>query len=159
MRDLGLHKEGEVEPVSVGDLVERVMVLTSKQAQNHYVDIAWAGEAELPPVPVVRDRIQQVFLNLVLNAIDAMPDGGQLRIKAVRTQEPSGVRVSFADTGVGIAPEDVDRMFEAFHSTKKVGLGLGLYVSRNILREHGGWIDVESDLGQGATFTVWLPSM
>jgi two-component system NtrC family sensor kinase len=105
----------------------------------------------------VRDRIQQVFLNLVLNAIDAMPDGGELRIQAANTEDPSGVEVAFTDTGVGIPPEALEHLFEAFHSTKEDGLGLGLYVNRNIVQEHGGWIGARSEVDEGTTFTVWLP--
>ena len=66
------------------------------------------------------------------------------------------MQFTFADTGAGIAPDEAERLFEAFYSTKELGLGLGLYVSRNIVREHGGWIEVEST-GEGSTFTVWLP--
>jgi PAS domain S-box-containing protein len=158
MRDLGRREEGPRELAGVGELVESVLVLTRKQAQYRQVEVTWEAADSLTPVPIVRDHIQQVFLNLVLNAIDAMPTGGALRIQAVQTEEPAGVRVSFADTGVGIASEEVDRVFEAFHSTKEQGLGLGLYVSRNIVQEHGGRIDVESTPGRGTTFTVWLPA-
>jgi PAS domain S-box-containing protein len=158
MRDLGRREEGHKELAGVGELVEKVLILTHNQARNEQVEVVWEGGEELSPVPVVRDRIQQVFLNLVLNAIDAMPRGGELRIRAARTDGPPGVQVSFADTGKGIPPDEVERLFEAFHSTKDLGLGLGLYVSRNIVQEHGGRIDVQSEVGQGTTFTVWLPA-
>jgi PAS domain S-box-containing protein len=158
MRDLGRSEDGHKEPAAVGELLEKVLILTGHQAHNQQVEVSWEGEDSLPPVPMVRDRIQQVFLNLVLNALEAMPEGGELHIRAGHTDEPAGVQVSFADTGVGIAPEEVARLFEAFHSTKQLGLGLGLYVSRNIVQEHGGWIDVQSEVGQGATFNVWLPA-
>jgi signal transduction histidine kinase len=158
MRDLGRSEDGHKEPAAVGELLEKVLILTGHQAHNQRVEVSWEGEDSLPPVPMVRDRIQQVFLNLVLNALEAMPEGGELHVRAGRTEEPAGVGVSFADTGAGIVPEEVARLFEAFHSTKQLGLGLGLYVSRNILQEHGGWIDVQSQVGQGATFTIWLPA-
>jgi len=157
MRDLGRREEAHKELAGVGELVEKVLVLTQKQAQNHQVEITWEGGDELPPVSMVRDHVHQVFLNLVLNAIDAMPEGGALRIRAARTDEAPGVQVSFADTGGGIPPEELGRLFEAFHTTKQQGLGLGLHVSRNIVHEHGGRIDVQSEVGQGTTFTVWLP--
>ncbi|MFN2133302.1 MAG: ATP-binding protein [Anaerolineae bacterium] len=157
MRDLGRSEEGHKELAGVGELLEKVLVLTDHQAHNQQVEVTWEEEDGLPPVSMVRDRIQQVFLNLVLNALEAMPEGGKLHVRAGHTEEPAGVEVSFADTGAGIAPQEVARLFEAFHSTKQLGLGLGLYVSRNILQEHGGRIDVQSEVGQGATFTVWLP--
>ena len=157
MRDMGRGGEGHRELTKVGDLVRNVVLLTRNQAQNRGVELIWEGDDGLQPATIVGEHIQQVFLNLVLNAIDAMPDGGELRIRAGDTEEPLGVRISFADSGLGIAPEEVRRMFEAFHSTKELGLGLGLFVSRNIVREHGGRIDVESELGHGATFHVWLP--
>ena len=158
MRDLGRSEAAQKEFADVGELIGKVLILTRNQAQNQHVEVTWKGAKELPPVPMVRDRIQQVFLNLVLNAIDAMPEGGELHIWATRTTRPSGVEVCFADTGIGIAPEHVKHMFEAFHSTKQLGLGLGLYVSRNIVQEHDGWIDVQSEVGTGTTFTVWLPA-
>jgi two-component system NtrC family sensor kinase len=157
LRDLTRSEEILREPSDVRELVDTVLVLTQNQAQNAQVALIWEGEDDLPEVPVVRDRIQQVFLNLVLNAIDAMPEGGELRVRAVPTDAPDGVSISFTDTGVGIPPEQIERLFEAFHSTKEMGLGLGLHVSRNIVGEHGGHINVESEPGHGTTFTVWLP--
>ncbi|MFN2230598.1 MAG: histidine phosphotransferase family protein [Anaerolineae bacterium] len=81
------------------ELVEKVPILTQKHAQNHRIEVTWEGGDELPPVSIVRDHVHQVFLNLVLNAIDAMPDGGTLRIQAARTAESSGVQVSFTGPG------------------------------------------------------------
>jgi signal transduction histidine kinase len=113
-----------------------------------------------------------VFLNLMLNAVDAIAArdsdaassypaesrGGQVHVRTTATREPPGVRVVFADDGVGISPEEQDVLFEPFHTTKEVGVGLGLYISKNIVQDHGGRIEVESEQGKGATFTVWLPS-
>ena len=79
-------------------------------------------------------------------------------VSTAPTREPDGVRVTFADTGVGIEPEALPRIFEPFHSTRPEGLGLGLYLSKKIADEHGGHIDVESHSGEGTTFTVWLPA-
>jgi two-component system NtrC family sensor kinase len=112
---------------------------------------------DLPSILAAPDQLQQVFLNLILNAVDAMPDGGRLRVSAVRTDAPEGVAVRIADTGIGISAEHLPRLFEPFHTTRPDGLGLGLYVSRNIVEQHGGRIEVESALGEGTAFTVWLP--
>ena len=101
-------------------------------------------------------RLSQVFLNLIANARDAMPDGGTLTVE-VRAED-STVALSFQDTGTGIAPEDLERVFEFLFTTKgEEGTGYGLTISRDIVREHGGRIEVESEVGKGSTFTVILP--
>ena len=102
--------------------------------------------------------MKQVFLNLVLNAVEVMPNGGQLLIRARRTDEPEGVLITFCDTGPGIPPEGLARLFEPFYTTKEGGLGLGLYVTYSIVNAHGGYIDVESQVGKGTTFSVRLPT-
>lgn len=107
---------------------------------------------------VVPDQITQVFLNLVLNAIDAMPDGGVLDVSVARTAMPPGLSVTFADRGVGIAAEALPHVFEPFYTTKPEGMGLGLYISQDIVRGHGGHIQVESQVGYGTRFAIWLPA-
>jgi signal transduction histidine kinase len=102
--------------------------------------------------------MQQVFLNLVLNAVEAMLEGGLLRVGTTPTDQPEGVRIRFADTGVGIEADRLPRIFEPFHSTRPEGLGLGLYISKRIVDEHQGQIDVESNIGEGTMFAVWLPA-
>jgi signal transduction histidine kinase len=97
-------------------------------------------------------------LNLALNAIEAMPGGGRIDVGAARTAEPPGVSISFQDSGVGISSDALLRVFDPFYSTKPEGLGLGLSISQEVVQQHGGRIEAESELGQGATFTVWLPA-
>ena len=157
MRDLGREHGGEKEPSRITDLLDRVQTVTRKRAENGHVRVVREEGDHLPLVLMAPDHVQQVFLNLVLNAIDAMPEGGELRIQTRVTAVPPGVEVTFKDTGVGIPPQDLKHLFEAFHSDKEHGLGLGLYVSRNVVKDHGGRIDVKSKLGFGSTFTVWLP--
>jgi signal transduction histidine kinase len=87
-----------------------------------------------------------------------MEGGGQLDISTTRTSQPEGVRITVADNGIGIEPDRLSRIFEPFNSNRTEGLGLGLFISRRIITEdHGGHIDVESQVGQGSTFTVFLP--
>jgi PAS domain S-box-containing protein len=148
---------GDRRPVDVNLRLEHVLMLTREQCQKRAVEVAWEPAVSLPALKVVPDRMDQVFLNLVLNALEAMPDGGRLRIGTDCTSDPAWVRVTFADTGSGIAPEVISRLFEPFYTTKTEGLGLGLYITRNIVEEHGGHIEVESKQGEGTTFTVWLP--
>jgi len=88
-----------------------------------------------------------------------MPNGGSLQIDVTPTNLPPGVRVSFSDSGLGIDPDELQHVFRPFHTTKSEGMGLGLFISRDILKDHGGTIEAESVQGHGATFTVWLPAM
>ncbi len=159
LRDLQRRSEPEErEPTDVGGLLERVLTLSRKQCEEHRVEVVWRPAEDLPPLILVPDRMQQVFLNLVLNALDAMPQGGQLQISATLCSERKEVCVSFTDSGLGIAPDVLARIFDPFYSTKPDGLGLGLFISQNIVEEHGGCIEVESRLGEGTTFAVWLPT-
>jgi two-component system sporulation sensor kinase A len=146
------------EPTQVNEIAEKVLRLSAKQCEAQQVGVAWEPAVDLPLISIVPDRIRQVFLNLVLNAIGAMPAGGQLQVSTARTEEPEGVLVSVADTGKGIEPDFLPHLFEPFQSTRPEGLGLGLYISRSIVEEHGGRIEVESQAGQGTRFSVWLPA-
>jgi two-component system sensor histidine kinase PilS (NtrC family) len=117
----------------------------------------------LPPLQVDPDKMKQVFLNLAMNAVQAMPSGGQLTIatacRRVTSGERSGdvVEILFQDTGEGIKKEDLSRIFFPFFTTKKQGSGLGLATAQRIVDQHGGWIRVESQEGRGSRFTVCLP--
>jgi signal transduction histidine kinase len=104
---------------------------------------------------VDKAQLQQVLVNLAINALDAMPNGGSLTI---RTQLVSdGVRIDVVDNGVGFSDEALANLFQAFSSSKEMGVGLGLVICRRIIEEHGGAISAEHTPGGGATFTIWLP--
>jgi PAS domain S-box-containing protein len=159
LRDLSQPSPSEPrEPADVGMLVDHVLALTRKQCHRQGVELVWEEADHLPSVTAAPHQIQQVFLNLALNAIEAMPAGGRLQVRASPTDNPAGVCISFADTGAGINSETAAHLFEPFYTTKADGMGLGLYVSHSIVREHGGHIEVEGSEGQGSTFTVWLPT-
>jgi len=159
LRDLNRPAgSGKRERADVNLLLEHVLMLTREQCHRRGIEVMRDVTKDLPSLVLVPDRIQQAFLNLVLNAMEAMPDGGQLCVSTSRTNAPSGVSVSFADTGPGIAPDVLPHIFDPFYTTKSEGLGLGLYITRNIVEEHRGRIEVESLFGEGATFTVWLPT-
>jgi PAS domain S-box-containing protein len=150
-------QDDERKPTEVNALVERVLTLTRKKCQERHVQVEWMPGEGLPLPLLAPDRMQQVFMNLVLNAIDAMPDGGRLGIWTACGDIPSGVEIHITDTGIGIPSTRLADLFEPFHTTKNTGVGLGLYVSHNIVEEHGGRIEVESVEGEGTAFTVRLP--
>jgi len=110
---------------------------------------------DLPPVLGIRDQLVQVILNLILNAIDATANGGAIGVKAVARGETVEIEVS--DTGAGIPPADVERVFQPYFTTKRHGTGLGLFVTRKLVLEHGGAMDFISAPGRGTTFVVRLP--
>jgi len=110
---------------------------------------------DLPPLFAVRDQLVQVFLNLVLNALDATDRDGRIDLSV--TRRDGGVEVSVRDSGHGIAPEHAARLFQPYFTTKKHGTGLGLFVTRQLVADHGGTVTFESRLGEGTTFRVFLP--
>jgi PAS domain S-box-containing protein len=158
LRDLGRKPSPEEhEPTDLHTLVDRVLMLSEKELSNRGVEVDVCGDDACPTIMAAPDRLHQVFLNLTLNAADAMPEGGQLTLRLEPTRAPEGVTVVFTDTGVGIPPEGLDQLFDPFYTTKAEGVGLGLYVTKNIVDNHEGTIDVESEVGKGTTFRVWLP--
>ncbi|HSR32263.1 MAG TPA: ATP-binding protein, partial [Anaerolineae bacterium] len=159
LRDLSRQSQMEArEIVDPCTLVDRVLLLTRAQCSRHSIEVNCDTEEGLPEVKVVPDAMQQVFLNLVLNAIDAMPEGGTLCVSILHSEAPPAVTIRFTDNGTGIPPEAIDQVFDPFYSTKAEGLGLGLFISQSIVQQHGGQIDVHSQVGVGTTFTVWLPT-
>jgi PAS domain S-box-containing protein len=151
-------RDGNREPTDLNSLLNDVLVLNEKHLQTHKIEVIWEPDAGLPLLPLMPDPMRQVFLNLVINAADAMPRGGQLRLSTEHIESRAGVRVMVSDTGTGIPPDALPHIFDAFYSTKPEGLGVGLFVSQSIVHQHGGRIEVESERGVGTTFTVWLPS-
>jgi len=107
----------------------------------------------------VESQLKQVFINMIINANTAMPSGGELRVASAYDTAADTVTVTIEDTGVGISPENLDRIFEAFFTTKKEvkGVGLGLSICYGFIREHGGRIDVRSEKGKGTAFEIHLP--
>ena len=103
------------------------------------------------------EQMKQAMLNLLLNAIQAMPEGGQLTLKGQNSKEGQWIHLSIEDSGMGISPEDIDKLFDPFFSTKEGGIGLGLSITHRIIDQHHGKIEVENSPGNGTLFTVWLP--
>ena len=156
---LNMARPGESRrvPVAIEPLIETTLSFVSDKLGRRGIEVARTLES-VPSVSGEADRLQQVFLNLFLNAADAMPDGGELRVE-LRPGESGKVEIRVADTGTGIPERDLSRVCDPFFTSKEAGEGngLGLMVSRGIIREHGGSIDVESREGEGTVFTIVLP--
>jgi signal transduction histidine kinase len=143
-------------------LVEEVLVLTEKDLSKHHVQVEKKFQSR-PRAPVVPGQIEQILLNLIINARQAMPRGGRLRLEVRDNPQIHMAEIRVSDTGVGISPEQLRLIFEPFYTTKQPdenghgGTGLGLSVCRQIIEQHQGRIRVESVVGKGSTFTVKLP--
>lgn len=156
--DFSRQTEPTLKSVNISDILDQVMTLVGHQAQTKHIQVTRREMSPVPPVMADFGQIQQVFINLVVNAIQAMSEGGKLTITT--SASDGSVRTSFADTGVGIKPENMEKLFTPFFTTKSEvkGVGLGLSVSYGIVERHGGKIEVQSEVGKGSTFTVILPS-
>ena len=153
--DFSRPKFEELEPTSLKSVVEQALFLASNQMHTSGVNIKMDFPGTPVPVLIKPDQIKQVCLNLIINALEHMPEGGSLTIQA--WQKGSRQFVSFTDTGSGISTPDLNKIFDPFFSTKEGGNGLGLAVSQEIMSRHHGKIKAESELGKGATFTIDLP--
>src|SRR5579863_461652 len=154
------YKKGappEREIVDVKEIIQEMIVLLSDEAVRHSITIHSEIDAETPNILADRVQLQQVFMNLMLNAIEAMKDaGGQITIKSGLNQDDQ-LLISISDTGVGLPLENTERIFDAFHTTKPQGTGMGLAITRSIMESHGGRIWATANHGAGATFHFTLP--
>jgi signal transduction histidine kinase len=141
--------------VNLNDVVSAVLLLVGRQYERQGVRVHHETTPSLPPVVGQTNALQQVVLNLVTNAAQAMPDGGDVTVTT--SVEDGTVRLVVADTGAGIAAEHLPHIFEPFFTTKPSGTGLGLSVTYGILNDHNATIDVESTPGQGTRFVVTFP--
>lgn len=144
------------ELVNVNFAIQEMLTLVSYQFKYNDIELILKLDPALPLIYGNKVYLQQVFLNLMINAKDAMPNGGKLIIETL--SECDRIVIKFTDTGVGIPPEIKEKIFEAFFTTKgSKGTGLGLSISRWIIKKHNGEIKVESEVGKGSTFTITLP--
>jgi two-component system sensor histidine kinase HydH len=145
------------QEVSIQDIIRHALRMIEAQAREKGITLQSDLPAEIPAAGIDADRMKQVFLNLYLNALGAMEDGGLLSV--VLAELPGEhIRIEIRDTGVGIAPEDLGRIFDPYFTTKPSGTGLGLAIVQKIVDAHGGEIQVESTPGQGTTVTILLPA-
>ena len=151
------RKPPEPGPPVLGDVIEDVREMFYERLSRSHVQVDMHIPADHPRVHADRDQMSQVLINLIMNALHAMPDGGTLGI-GVGLQKDM-VKLTVSDTGLGIPPGVVNRIFDPFFTTKEFGkgTGLGLTVVKGIIEEHQGSIAVESEEGKGTTFTILLP--
>ena len=163
MRDFYRPSQQEMEPVDIYQVLQSILALINKRLEQQAVTLQTTWDQDLPPVLSNPDHLKQVFLNLLLNALDAMPEGGQLHIQtSLATLEkgnetPPAIRIDFIDTGHGIDAEILPHLFEPFVTTKENGTGLGLSISYNIIETHGGTMMAESEVDKGTTISILLP--
>jgi len=157
MLDLHRTQSAATVDVDLNSVVEKVLVLTAKQLRTADVEIKKELSSDLPKIKGSPSDLQQVVLNLILNAVEAMPQGGTITVASRYTE--SDVILQFLDTGAGIPKDLQKKIFEPFFSNRigGGGVGLGLYLSRNIIEIHQGAITVESEEGRGTTFTLKFP--
>lgn len=145
----------EIQPVDFNALVMDTLKLFAGQLEQARVHAVTGLGADVRTVPVDAEQITRVVRNLVLNAIDAMPEGGKLTVRTTALQG-GGVRLEISDTGQGLTPEECARLFTPYYTTKTHGTGLGLAIVQSVVSDHGGRISVESQKGQGSTFRIEL---
>ena len=158
----GMLEKGDAEriEVDVNEVIHDVVRLLDNGLREKAISLKLELSAELDRVTGNRVQLQQLVMNLMLNAAEAMSQDGQPRELCIRTQpgRPRGVNVEFRDSGVGLDPGHVDQIFEPFFTTKPRGLGMGLAICRTIVEAHGGRMEASDNPDSGATFTVSLPT-
>ena len=144
------------EPTRLDDVAQEMIDFFAPTARAANIDIRLYAAPDVPPVPLDRDLFKQALLNLMLNAEQAMPEGGELVLQTRANGQ--GVYLDVIDTGKGMDTDELGKLFRPFHTTKPGGTGLGLPTTRKIVRAHGGDIEVHSEPGRGTKFTIRLPA-
>lgn len=145
----------QLKPGSLNDVVEKTLNLLKPELDNRGLTVTTKLARRLAAAPLDETQMQQVLVNLIKNAMQATTKGGMLTLQTGENDD--GVWVSIGDTGGGVPQEQINRIFEPFYTTKKKGTGLGLMIVQRIVRAHNGRIELESDVGRGTTFRIWLP--
>jgi len=145
-----------LEKADVSSIFEETLQLLRPHIEKQIIVV----EKEFQSLPIIlmdREQMKQVFLNLLLNAIQAMPGGGHLTLRGRNSEDGQWIHISIQDSGIGISSENINKLFDPFFSTKEGGIGLGLSITHRIIDQHHGKIEVESAPGNGTLFTIWLP--
>jgi len=158
--DFARPSDPKLDFENINTILDGMILLISTETKKKQVDILRSYASDLPPVQIDREQIKQVFLNILLNALQATSDNGKITVKTRSFIKPGGepyVQVECTDTGCGIPPENIEEIFNPFFTTKSTGSGLGLSISHQIIQDHRGYIDVESQWGRGSSFFINLP--
>jgi signal transduction histidine kinase len=150
----------KLEMEDVNNILDGMILLSSTESKKKHIEIVKDYSQDLPPVSIDREQIKQVFLNILLNAIEATPENGKITVETRSFVKPGGeayIQIRFTDTGCGIPKEHLEDIFNPFFTTKNKGSGLGLSISHQIVQDHKGYIDVESELDRGSSFFINLP--
>lgn len=143
---------------SINSVIDRTLTLVEHHPDFHDIEIVREYDEEIPEVLIDAGQIEQVLVNMLVNASQAMPDGGRLTIRTLNLPEEHSILIQLSDTGIGIPEKDQEKLFDPFFTTKgPKGTGLGLSVSYGIIESHGGIIEVDSRVGEGTTFSITLP--
>jgi signal transduction histidine kinase len=158
--DFARPSDPKWEMEDINTILDGMILLVSTETKKKLINIIKDYDADLPPVQIDREQMKQVFLNILLNAIDATPENGRITVETRSFMKPGGepyVQIAFIDTGCGIPGEHLEDIFNPFFTTKNTGSGLGLSISNQIVQDHKGYIDVESQLDKGSSFFINLP--
>lgn len=148
----------DFKPTQINTLVNDTYALIATHLRQNQIEFEFTPDNELPSIPALTDQIKQAILNLVINAIEAMPNGGKITVRTKHLQENDEVLITVSDTGKGISPTILPNIFEAFATDKETGTGLGLTITYDIVTKHQGRISAKNNYGAGATFSIWLPT-
>jgi two-component system NtrC family sensor kinase len=150
----------KMEFEDINSILDGMILLVSTETKKKQINIVKNYITNLPPIKIDREQIKQVFLNFLLNSIEATPERGEMTVKTRSFVKPGGepyIQIEFTDNGRGIPAEHLEDIFTPFFTTKDKGSGLGLSISHQIVQDHRGYIDVESELNKGTSFFINLP--
>jgi signal transduction histidine kinase len=158
--DFARPSDPRLEEENINTILDGMILLVSTETKKKQIDIVKNYVSNLPFAQIDREQIKQVFLNLLINAIEAASKNGKITVKTRSFMKPDGepyAQIEITDTGCGIPSDQLEEIFDPFFTTKTTGSGLGLSISNQIVRDHKGYIDVESQLGKGSSFFINLP--
>ena len=150
-------REPQFLPNQLNDVVSHCLDMSKIYLLKTQVEVSTDLAEDLPPVTMDFNQICQVVMNLIINSIEAMPNGGKLKVETSRLEDPPGALIQISDTGGGILEEDKNRIFDPFFTRKPEGTGMGLSISQQILEKHGALVELDSTPGEGTTFRLIFP--